>query len=115
MTCALVYATQIITRHGTGSTLITDQGQAFVFSFFRKTCKILDVRKVRTSSYHPASNWMVEHFHKSLHDELSNYINSSGMSWDTVVPFFIMAYRATPHTSTKFSLYFLLEGREMNL
>jgi len=26
-TCARVYATQIVTRHGTGSTLITDQGR----------------------------------------------------------------------------------------
>ena len=29
-TCARVYATQIITRHGTGSTLITDQGRSFM-------------------------------------------------------------------------------------
>jgi hypothetical protein len=27
-TCARIYATQIVTRHGTGSTLITDQGTA---------------------------------------------------------------------------------------
>ena len=28
-TCARMYATQIVTRHGTGSTLTTDQGPAF--------------------------------------------------------------------------------------
>jgi hypothetical protein len=33
-TCARVYATQIVTRHGTGSTLITDRGSSFM-SFFR--------------------------------------------------------------------------------
>ena len=33
-TCARIYATQIVTRHGTGSTLITDQGPAFMSSFF---------------------------------------------------------------------------------
>jgi len=32
--CARVYATRIITRHGTGSKLITDQGRAFTSSFF---------------------------------------------------------------------------------
>jgi len=33
-TCARVYATQIITRHGTGSKLFTDQGPIFMSSFF---------------------------------------------------------------------------------
>jgi transposase InsO family protein len=44
-TCARVYATQIVTRHGLGSKLITDQGRAFMSSFFHETCKILGIRK----------------------------------------------------------------------
>jgi hypothetical protein len=35
-TCARIYATQIVTRHGTGSTLITDQGPAFMSRFSKK-------------------------------------------------------------------------------
>jgi hypothetical protein len=38
-TCARVYATQIITRHGTGSKLVTDQGGAFMSKFFTKPAK----------------------------------------------------------------------------
>jgi hypothetical protein len=39
-TCARVYATQIVTRNGSGSTLITDQGRAFVSNLFlRKLAK----------------------------------------------------------------------------
>jgi len=34
-TCGRVYATQIVTRHGTGSTLITDQGTSFMPSLFK--------------------------------------------------------------------------------
>jgi hypothetical protein len=34
LTCARVYASQIITRPGSGSKLITDQGSAFMSSFF---------------------------------------------------------------------------------
>jgi len=33
-TCARIYATQIVTRHGTGSKLITDQGRTFMCAFF---------------------------------------------------------------------------------
>jgi hypothetical protein len=47
-TCARVYATQIVTRHGSGSILISDQGRQFTSAFFRETCKILRIKKVRT-------------------------------------------------------------------
>jgi len=46
--CARVYATQIIARHGSGYTLITDQGRSFTSEFFQETRKILKVRKVST-------------------------------------------------------------------
>jgi hypothetical protein len=55
-TYARIYATHIITRHGTGSELITDQGAAFMSSFFEETCKVLVIRRSRTTNYHPASN-----------------------------------------------------------
>ena len=47
-TCARVYATEILTRHGTGSKLITDQGTAFMSVFFNETCKALGIRRVCT-------------------------------------------------------------------
>jgi transposase InsO family protein len=67
-TCARVYATQIIARHGSGSTLIMDQGRSFTSAFFQETCKILRVRKVRTLAYHAMSNWIVERLNRVLHD-----------------------------------------------
>ena len=41
-TCAQIYATQIVTRHGTGSKLITDQGRKFVVLFLRNLQNIGD-------------------------------------------------------------------------
>jgi len=60
-TCARLYTTQMITRHGTGSKLVTDKGRAFKITFKKKTCKLLGIRQVNTAtSYHRASNEMVE-------------------------------------------------------
>ena len=53
-TCAQVYVTQIVTRPGSGSKLISDQGPAFMSRFFNETYKVLCIRRARTSSYHPA-------------------------------------------------------------
>jgi hypothetical protein len=55
-TCARVYAAQIVARHSSGSTLFMDQVTYFTSAFFQETCKILRVRKVRTSAYHAMSN-----------------------------------------------------------
>jgi len=113
--CARIYATQIVTRHGSGSKLITDQGRAFMSSFFQATCKILGTGTLRTLSYHAQSNRQIERFHRSLHTGLSNYINANYNNWDNVVLFYLLAYRATPNTVTGYSPYYLLHGTEMSL
>ena len=50
-----------------------------------------------------------------MNQGLSHYVNASGTNWDTLIPFYLMAYRATPHGSSGFSPYYLLHGREMIL
>ena len=42
--CARIYAAHIVTRHGTGSKLITDQGRNFVIFFFSR-----DLQNTRNS------------------------------------------------------------------
>jgi hypothetical protein len=58
---------------------------------------------------------MVERFHTVLHDSISHYIDSTGTNWDVVLPFFLLAYRGTPHSTTGYSPLYLLHGREMVL
>jgi hypothetical protein len=75
-------------------------------SFYQNTCKILGVRRVRTSSYHATSNGMVERLNPSLHSGLLHYVNANHNNWDEVVPYYLMSHRATPHTTT--GLQFIL-------
>jgi hypothetical protein len=86
---ARVYANQIVTWHGTGSKLITDQGRAFMFSFFWGTRKTLGGRRVNTSSYHPATNEMIERWDRYLHADLSHYVNSTNTNWDVLLHFIL--------------------------
>ena len=84
-------------------------------SFFSETCKVLGIQRIHTSSYHPESNGVVERWHRTLHTGLSHLVNHSHTVWDLQVPFFLMGYRATPHTTTGYSPFYLLHGREMSL
>jgi hypothetical protein len=61
------------------------------------------------------SNGMIERFHRVLHDSMAHYVDSSGTNLDVVLPFFLMAYPATPHSSIKYSPFYLLHGREIVL
>jgi transposase InsO family protein len=65
-TCAWIYTSQIVIRHETGSELITDQGRAFMSSFFQKTCKILGIKHIHTSSFHPEGNRRLERVHRRV-------------------------------------------------
>jgi hypothetical protein len=84
-------------------------------SSFQRTCKILGVRRVRTSSYHANSNGTVERLHWSLHSGLSHYVNASHKNWDELVPFYLMSYRATPHTTTGYGPFYVLHGKDIIL
>jgi transposase InsO family protein len=111
-TCAKVFASQIVARHGSGFKLVTDQGAALM-SFFNETCRIKGVRRSHTSRYHPVSNGHVERLHRTLHTVLSHYVNQAHTDWDLRVAFLLMAYYSTPHSTTGYSPYYLLHGREM--
>ena len=94
--CTGVYSSQIVARHGSGSTLITDQGREFMSSFFQRTCKILGVCRLPTSSNHASPNWMVERLHRSLHSGLSYYVNANHKNWDELVSFYLNVISSHP-------------------
>ena len=73
----------------------------------------MGIQQSRTSRYHSQSNSHVERLHRTLHTSLSHYLNNSHTDWNLKLPYFLLAYRATPHSTTGYSPFFLLHGREM--
>jgi hypothetical protein len=59
-----------------------------------------------TSSYHSMSNRHIERLHQTLNIALSHYLNSSLTDWNLKVPYYLMAYRSTPHSTTGYSPFF---------
>ena len=109
--CARAYAAHVIARYRTGSILVIDQGRSFTSAFFKETCKILGVKQMHSSAYHPQGNAHVERLHKTMNQGLSHYVNSAGTNWDDLVPYYLLAYRGTPHGTGGYSPYNFLHGR----
>ena len=81
--CARAYVTNVIARHGARAKLLSDQCRNFTSTFFRETCKILGVKQLFTTAWHPSTNGQIERWHTSLSEGLSHYVNTSGNNWDT--------------------------------
>jgi transposase InsO family protein len=114
-TVAREFVTRIITKFGVPKKLLTDIGASFTSSLIKETCKLLKIQKLQTSSYHPQANGVCERMHKLLIDMLSHFVRKDAKNWDEYVPYAVMAYRAMPHCSTKYSPYYLVFCRDMRL
>jgi transposase InsO family protein len=107
--------TKRITQYGVPKKLLADRGANFTSALIRKTCKLLKVQKLQTGSYQPQANGICQQMRKLVIDMLSHFVRKDAKNWDEYVPYAIMAYRAMPRCSTKYSSYYLVFGRDMPL
>lgn len=112
-TVARAFVENIILRYGTPRELLTDCGTQFVGKLFVEICKILQIRKLKTTPYHPAANGIVERMHKTLKTMISHFVDDYHDSWDEILPFALMAYRNSIHQATNDTPFFLMFGRDM--
>lgn len=111
-TVARLIVEEVICRFGVPVLIHSDQGRQYESLLFREVCHHLQIRKTRTTPYHPQSDGMVERFNKTLATMLSNYVDDNHRDWDECIPFVMMAYRASQHESTGFTPNMLMLGRE---
>ncbi|GBO12481.1 hypothetical protein AVEN_24766-1 [Araneus ventricosus] len=69
-----------ISRFGVLEVVTTDQGRNFESDLFHSFTKYLGISKIRTAAYNPASNGMVERFHRQLKASLMCRLGSTKRS-----------------------------------
>lgn len=80
-----------ICRFGAPKIVTTDQGSQFESAVFRALCKLLGIQKNRTTSYHPASNGLIERWHRSLKASLMCIGNRN--DWADLLPTALLGLR----------------------
>ncbi len=114
-TCARKLVDEFICRFGCPVELHTDQGRQFEGKLFQETCKLLGIEKTRTTAYHPQSDGQVERFNRTLESMLRAYVADNQNEWDLYLQVLMMAYRSSPHESTKVSPNEMIFGKEIRL
>ena len=90
-------------------------GRQFESELIEEICKLLEIRKSRTTPYHPQGNGMVERFNRTILDMLATTAHNHPSDWDLYIRKVCLAYNSSIHSSTGFSPFFLMFGREVKL
>ncbi|CAC5412397.1 unnamed protein product [Mytilus coruscus] len=77
-----------------------------------EVCKELNVKHIKTSSYHPQGNAKVERFHRTLHDVLSKLIEDHSTTWDLYLNQALAVIRFNINQSTQLSPFYALYNRD---
>ena len=96
---------------GVPSDILTDQGANVMSRLLAEVYRLLQIKPIRTSLYHPQTDGLVERFNQTLKSMLRKTAISEGKDWDKLLPYVLFAYREVPQASTGFSPFELLYGR----
>ena len=107
-TVARSFVDRVILTYGTPRIIQTDQGANFISEVFKNTCRILGIKKIQSTAFHPESQGSIERSHRVLAEYLRHYVKEDQTNWDQWVPFATYVYNTTEHTATKFTPYELL-------
>jgi hypothetical protein len=102
---------KMFARVGVPGEILTDQGSNFTSQLLAEIYRLLHIKPIKTSPYHPQTDGLVERFNQTLKAMLRKAATDEGKDWDKWVPYLLFAYREVPQASTGFSPFELLYGR----
>ena len=95
--------------------LHSDQGRQFEAEVTTQLCQFLQIEKTRTTPYHPQSDGLVERFNRTLLNMLSTCSLEHPSDWDLYLSKLCLAYNSSVQSTTGYSPFFLMFGREARL
>jgi transposase InsO family protein len=73
-TVARIFVDRVILTYSTPRILQTDQGANFISEVFKNTCRILGIKKIQSTAFHPESQGSIERSHRVLAEYLRHYV-----------------------------------------
>ena len=110
---ACLLAEEVVPFCGVPEVVLSDRGTNLLFHLVQDVCRLLGIKKLNTTSYHPQCDGMVERLNRTLKAMLRKHASQFGTQWDTYLSGVVWAYRNTVHESTGEKPSFLLFGMDL--
>jgi hypothetical protein len=94
--------------------MLSDEGKEFNNNLIQTLNELFGINHPVTSPYKPNTNGLTEKYNQQFIHDLRIHAENNPNDWPLWVDFVLMAYRNRQHSSTKFTPYSLMFGREMN-
>lgn len=91
-TIARLLVDNIVCRHGVPEELLSNRGSNFLSDLIMEMCRVLGIKKLNTSGYHPQTDGLVEKFNSTLLGMMSKCLDSKSLEWDQQLPTLLFAY-----------------------
>ena len=104
-----------ISIFGAPARLLSDRVANFMNSVIDEMCKILGVKKLQTTPYHPQTNGLVERLQQMIMQMIRKLLEDKKAYWPSHLAEIANAYIATCSTVTGYSLHYLMFGRRPRL
>ena len=102
---------EVFSRVGFPREILSDMGANFTSALMKEVCRLISLRQLTTTPYHPMCNGLCERFNGTLKQMLKRLCAERPMDWDRYVPAVLFAYREVPQESLGFSPFELVYGR----
>ena len=103
---------ELFTVNGTPNTLVTDNGPQFTSKMFKDFCLEWGIKHRKVTPLHPEANSEIERLFRTVLKVIRIAVNA-GKDWKTELRKFLLAYRNSPHASTKISPAKMMFGRNL--
>uniref|UniRef100_A0A3Q3L9J3 Integrase catalytic domain-containing protein n=1 Tax=Mastacembelus armatus TaxID=205130 RepID=A0A3Q3L9J3_9TELE len=100
--CSIIY------RHGCPKRILSDQGREFV-----NEVRAFWIERSVTVAYHPQTNSLDEITNHNIKRALTKLVNEKQNTWDVYLDATLFSLRSKVHTTTKYSPFLLMYGREV--
>ena len=104
----------IFFRVGIPQEILSDQGTQFTSNLMKEVGRLLSMKQLTTTPYHPQCNGLVERFNGTLKTMLKRMCAERPKDWDRYIDALLFAYREAPQESLGFAPFEMLYGRSVN-